>query len=82
MFLKILDTGLQVFQYPPEESQVNDPEKQDESETNSSTPVGVTVALPESVVFLEEPQVARWDLEGMYHSGRVRVVRKLQDICI
>ncbi|XP_062851617.1 dynein axonemal intermediate chain 7 isoform X2 [Trichomycterus rosablanca] len=65
---QILDTGLQVFQYPPEESQADDPvlEKQDESKTHSTTPVGVTIALPESVVFLVEPQIARWDPEGQH----------------
>uniref|UniRef100_A0A4W4FXN1 Dynein axonemal intermediate chain 7 n=1 Tax=Electrophorus electricus TaxID=8005 RepID=A0A4W4FXN1_ELEEL len=60
---KLLDTGLLVFPYPSEQSQVHSSVagRVEESGTHSSPPVGVTVRLPESVVFLEEPQVARWD---------------------
>ncbi|KAK1790314.1 hypothetical protein P4O66_014219, partial [Electrophorus voltai] len=60
---KLLDTGLLVFPYPSEQSHVHSSVagRVEESGAHSSPPVGVTVRLPESVVFLEEPQVARWD---------------------
>ncbi|KAM4569867.1 dynein axonemal intermediate chain 7 [Odontesthes bonariensis] len=46
---QLLDSGLEVFSCPTEKS---------------SPPVGVSVALPDSVIFLEAPQVARWDATG------------------
>ncbi|XP_059182374.1 dynein axonemal intermediate chain 7 [Centropristis striata] len=52
---QLLDKGLQVFPYPVEKSNLDD------SEALSCPPVGVSVTLPDSVVFLETPQVARWD---------------------
>lgn len=56
MFVQLLDHGLQGFPYPPERS---------DGETQvSSPPVGVTFTLPDSVIFLETPQVARWDDAG------------------
>ncbi|XP_074554374.1 dynein axonemal intermediate chain 7 [Halichoeres trimaculatus] len=51
---QISKDGLQVFPYPVNSSP---------SEENS-TPVGVTVTLPECVVFCETPQVAHWDATG------------------
>ncbi|XP_072528979.1 dynein axonemal intermediate chain 7 [Salminus brasiliensis] len=62
---QLLDTGLQVFPYTSEHSQVPSSvsEKPDESSAQPGA-VGVTVVLPDSVVFLEEPQVARWDPTG------------------
>lgn len=58
MFFQLLDKGLQVFPYPIEESNLGDKEEL------TSPPVGVSVTLPDSVVFLETPQVARWDAAG------------------
>ncbi|XP_054481056.1 dynein axonemal intermediate chain 7 [Anoplopoma fimbria] len=52
---QLLYKGLQVFPYPTEKSDL------DENEALTCPPVGVTVTLPDSVVFLETPQVAHWD---------------------
>ncbi|XP_039647196.1 dynein intermediate chain CFAP94, axonemal isoform X2 [Perca fluviatilis] len=52
---QLLDEGLQVFPYPLEKSNLDD------TEALTCPPVGVSVTLPDSVVFLETPQVARWD---------------------
>ncbi|XP_017570890.1 dynein intermediate chain CFAP94, axonemal [Pygocentrus nattereri] len=64
---ELLDTGLQVFPYPSEHSQVHSSVsgKLDENYTEFP-PVGVTVALPDTVVFLEEPQVVCWDPVGQH----------------
>ncbi|XP_066523222.1 dynein axonemal intermediate chain 7 isoform X2 [Hoplias malabaricus] len=64
---ELLDTGLQVFPYPSEHFNVPSSAsgKVEESSTHSP-PVGVTVVLPDSVIFLEEPQVARWDPVGQH----------------
>ncbi|KAM9845823.1 dynein axonemal intermediate chain 7 [Aulostomus maculatus] len=51
---QVLSTGLQVFQYPTEKSH-------SDVKAPSCPPVGVSVTLPDSVAFLETPQVARWD---------------------
>ncbi|XP_035505342.1 dynein axonemal intermediate chain 7 isoform X2 [Scophthalmus maximus] len=53
-----LDTGLQVFPYPTESLDFDD------NEPVTCPPVGVSVSLPDCVVFLETPQVARWDAAG------------------
>lgn len=53
-----MDQGLQVFPYPTETSNL------DNDEVVTSPPVGVSVTLPDSVVFLETPRVARWDDAG------------------
>lgn len=58
MFVQLLDHGLQGFPYPPERSDA------DGDEQVSSPAVGVTFTLPDSVIFLETPQVARWDDAG------------------
>ncbi|XP_068573032.1 dynein axonemal intermediate chain 7 isoform X2 [Cebidichthys violaceus] len=55
---QLLDKGLQVFPYPMEKSNL------DKNEALTCPPVGVSVTLPDSVVFLETPQVARWDAAG------------------
>ncbi|XP_060935148.1 dynein axonemal intermediate chain 7 [Limanda limanda] len=52
---QILHTGLQVFPYPPETVNL------DENQALTCPPVGMSVKLPDCVVFLETPQVARWD---------------------
>ncbi|XP_057711930.1 dynein axonemal intermediate chain 7 isoform X1 [Corythoichthys intestinalis] len=56
---KISDTGLKVFKYVAEKPNPEDEEA-------ASTLVSLSVKLPESVVFLETPQVARWDPEAKY----------------
>ncbi|CAB1444420.1 unnamed protein product [Pleuronectes platessa] len=50
-----LHTGLQIFPYPPETF------NSDEHQALTCPPVGMSVKLPDCVVFLETPQVARWD---------------------
>ncbi|XP_077941172.1 dynein axonemal intermediate chain 7 isoform X4 [Gasterosteus aculeatus] len=52
---QLLDHGLQNFPYPMEMSNL------DENKALASPPVGVSVTLPDWVVFLETPEVARWD---------------------
>ncbi|KAJ8392335.1 hypothetical protein AAFF_G00076990 [Aldrovandia affinis] len=54
---KLQDGELQAFPYP-DQSQIQTAGKDD---TSGSPPVGVTITLPQSVIFLEEPMVARWD---------------------
>ncbi|KAL2076614.1 hypothetical protein ACEWY4_027786 [Coilia grayii] len=60
---QLLDMGLQVFPYPCEHTPLHSTTsaKLDESIALSCPPVGASVSLPDSVIFLEEPQVARWD---------------------
>ncbi|XP_045892908.1 dynein axonemal intermediate chain 7 isoform X2 [Micropterus dolomieu] len=55
---QISNKGLQVFLYPMGKSNIDD------NEAATCPPVGVSVTLPDSVVFLETPQVARWDAAG------------------
>ncbi|XP_049891788.1 dynein axonemal intermediate chain 7 isoform X2 [Epinephelus moara] len=52
---QVLKKGLQVFPYPMEKANLED------NDALTCPPVGVSVMLPDSVVFLEAPQVARWD---------------------
>ncbi|XP_024913209.1 dynein axonemal intermediate chain 7 isoform X3 [Cynoglossus semilaevis] len=52
---QLLDTGLQMFCYPT--GKTSSPE----NEAHTCPPVGVSVRLPDCVVFLEPPLVARWD---------------------
>uniref|UniRef100_A0A8C2A1Y1 Dynein axonemal intermediate chain 7 n=1 Tax=Cyprinus carpio TaxID=7962 RepID=A0A8C2A1Y1_CYPCA len=66
---KLLETGLQVFPYPTEQSraQRSTSVRLDEhSSTVASLSVGVTVALLDSILFLEDPHVARWDPIGQH----------------
>ncbi|KAL6116985.1 dnai7 [Pungitius sinensis] len=51
---QVLHNGLQVFPYPMEMSNLDD------NEALASPPVGVSVTLPDSAVFLKTPKVARW----------------------
>ncbi|KAK5849176.1 hypothetical protein PBY51_008838 [Eleginops maclovinus] len=55
---QLLDKGLQVFPYPVEKSNSG------ENEAVVCPPVGVSVTLPDFVIFMETPQVARWDSAG------------------
>ncbi|XP_034719562.1 protein CASC1 isoform X2 [Etheostoma cragini] len=54
---QLSDEGLQVFPYPMEKSNLDD------NKALPCPPVVVSVTLPDSVAFLETPQVARWDAE-------------------
>uniref|UniRef100_A0A3P9CP33 Dynein axonemal intermediate chain 7 n=1 Tax=Maylandia zebra TaxID=106582 RepID=A0A3P9CP33_9CICH len=54
----VLRTGMQVFSYQAEKSGL------DGHEALPCPLIGVSVTLPDSVVFLEAPQVARWDAAG------------------
>lgn len=65
MFFQLTDDGLQVFPYPMEKSTLDDKEEL------TSPPLGVSVTLPDTVVFLETPQVARWDDAGRAVSHRL-----------
>ncbi|MBN3317521.1 CASC1 protein, partial [Atractosteus spatula] len=63
---ELSETGLQPFPYPLEQNlpQTSGSAKSEESDNLTSPPVGVTISLPDSVTFLEDPQVARWDVTG------------------
>lgn len=50
---KLLDSGLEAFPYPPEES-----------EDTTHPPIQITLRLPDSVIFWKEPVIARWDPAG------------------
>uniref|UniRef100_A0A8C2C0B7 Dynein axonemal intermediate chain 7 n=1 Tax=Cyprinus carpio TaxID=7962 RepID=A0A8C2C0B7_CYPCA len=66
---ELLETGLQVFPYPTEQTRVQSSTSarlDEHSSTVASLPVGVTVALPDSVMFLEDPHVAHWDPIGQH----------------
>ncbi|XP_053506878.1 dynein axonemal intermediate chain 7 isoform X1 [Ictalurus furcatus] len=63
---EILVTGLQNFPYPSEQPHSSVSGQLEDSGTQSYPPVGVTVILPESVIFMQEPQVARWDPVGQH----------------
>ncbi|XP_067415355.1 dynein axonemal intermediate chain 7 isoform X2 [Emydura macquarii macquarii] len=52
---KLLDVGLETYPYPPET---------EETEDASYPCIGVTLRLLDSVIFFEEPVVARWDSAG------------------
>ncbi|KAK0145462.1 Protein CASC1 [Merluccius polli] len=51
---QLLDRGLEAFPYPEES-----PETQPDSSPRE--PVGLSLTVPDSVLLLEAPQVARWD---------------------
>lgn len=58
MVFQLLEGGLQVQHYPVEQSDLDDSIKL------SCPPVGASVTLPDFVVFLQTPHVARWDAAG------------------
>lgn len=62
LIVQLLDQGLRLFPYPPKASDV------DSEEQLASPPVGVSVTLPNDVIFLETPHVARWDDAGRCHN--------------
>ncbi|XP_061523403.1 dynein axonemal intermediate chain 7 isoform X2 [Phycodurus eques] len=57
---KMSDAGLKVFQSIAEKS------NQTEDEEAASPLVGLSVNVPDAVVFLETPLVGRWDAEGKF----------------
>ncbi|XP_072311106.1 dynein axonemal intermediate chain 7 [Eucyclogobius newberryi] len=63
---QISDAGLEAFPYPQKELQTNGSlnSKLDDIESMESPTVGVSVTIPDNVMFLEKPQVARWDATG------------------
>ncbi|XP_043093753.1 dynein axonemal intermediate chain 7 [Puntigrus tetrazona] len=66
---ELLETGLQVFPYPTEPSRAQSSTSvrlDQHSSAVASLPVGVSVALPDSVLFLEDPHVACWDPIGQH----------------
>ncbi|KAI7791914.1 putative protein CASC1 [Triplophysa rosa] len=64
---ELLETGLQIFPYPElSRVQSSTSVRLDENGAVAFLPVGVTVTLPDSLMFLEEPQVARWDPIGQH----------------
>lgn len=67
-----MDKGLQVFPYPLEKSNL------DSKEDLTSPPVGVSVTLPDTVIFLETPQVARWDVAGRADSIRLYTFSRME----
>uniref|UniRef100_A0A674JEY8 Dynein axonemal intermediate chain 7 n=1 Tax=Terrapene triunguis TaxID=2587831 RepID=A0A674JEY8_9SAUR len=53
--VELLDVGLETYPYPPES---------EETEDATYPRIGVTLRLLDSVIFFEEPMVARWDSAG------------------
>ncbi|XP_024150447.1 protein CASC1 isoform X1 [Oryzias melastigma] len=62
---EIVDSGLKVFLYNPEAS------SSDDSEASDSPHVGVSVMLPDWVLFLKTPKIALWDAAGTRWVGGV-----------
>ncbi|RVE56321.1 hypothetical protein OJAV_G00219960 [Oryzias javanicus] len=63
---EIVDSGLKVFPYHPEGS------SSDDGEASNSPHVGVSVTLPDWVLFLKTPKVALWDAAGTRWVGGVK----------
>ncbi|CAI5786486.1 Dynein axonemal intermediate chain 7 [Podarcis lilfordi] len=55
--VEVLDTGLEIYPYEA---------TCDENEDPSSVTVGLTVRLLDSVIYFEEPLIARWDAKAKY----------------
>uniref|UniRef100_A0A8C8SXU5 Dynein axonemal intermediate chain 7 n=1 Tax=Pelusios castaneus TaxID=367368 RepID=A0A8C8SXU5_9SAUR len=53
--VELLDVGLETYPYPP---------ASEETEDSTYPCIGVTLRLLDSVIFFEEPVVARWDSAG------------------
>ncbi|XP_019898414.2 protein CASC1 isoform X2 [Esox lucius] len=64
--MRKLNTGLETFPYPPEQSQMQGSASMrlEDSRGQACPPVAVTITLSDSVLFLEDPLVARWDTAG------------------
>ncbi|XP_053364665.1 dynein axonemal intermediate chain 7 isoform X1 [Clarias gariepinus] len=61
---ELSQTGLQDFPFSPEQPPSSVSAMLEDRGPVSYPPVGVTVVLPESVIFMQEPKVARWDPVG------------------
>ncbi|KYO36736.1 protein CASC1 isoform D [Alligator mississippiensis] len=55
IMVELLDKGLETYPYPPES---------EESEDATYPQIGMTVQLLDTVIYFEEPTVARWDTAG------------------
>ncbi|XP_006027400.1 protein CASC1 isoform X1 [Alligator sinensis] len=55
IMVELLDMGLETYPYPPES---------EESEEATYPQIGMTVQLLDTVIYFEEPTVARWDTAG------------------
>ncbi|XP_032077370.1 protein CASC1 isoform X2 [Thamnophis elegans] len=53
----VLDTGLETYPYTA---------ACEDSEDNSAVTVGITIHLSDSVIYFEEPLIARWDNQGRH----------------
>lgn len=53
ILLKLLDSGLEAYRYPPEES-----------DDTPYPPIQITLQLSDNVIYCEEPVIARWDPAG------------------
>lgn len=65
--LQLVEGGLQNQPYPQESllsTSLGVSLQEKDLEGLSSPPVGVSVKVPNDVIFFEEPQVARWDPES------------------
>lgn len=51
---KLLDVGLEAYPYPPEEA-----------EDAAQPLIKITLGLSDSVMYFEDPVIARWDPAGM-----------------
>ncbi|XP_051474536.1 dynein axonemal intermediate chain 7 isoform X2 [Apus apus] len=51
--VELVDAGFEAYPYPPEEN-----------EDATHPPIQITLALSDSVMFFEEPMIARWDPTG------------------
>ncbi|XP_019399947.1 PREDICTED: protein CASC1 isoform X3 [Crocodylus porosus] len=55
IMVELLDMGLETYPYPPES---------EESKDVTYPQIGITVQLLDTVIYFEEPTVARWDTAG------------------
>ncbi|XP_025021940.1 protein CASC1 [Python bivittatus] len=55
--VEVLDTGLETYPYVA---------LYEEGEDSSAITVGITVHLPDSVIYFEQPLIARWDPQDKY----------------
>lgn len=53
LLLKLLAVGLEAYPYPPEEA-----------EDTTYPPIQITLRLSDSVMYFEDPVIARWDPAG------------------
>ncbi|XP_026534059.1 protein CASC1 [Notechis scutatus] len=68
--VEVLDTGLETYPYTA---------TCEESEDNSAVTVGITIHLSDSVVYFEEPLIARWDNQGTDNQCMIYSVATVED---